>query len=307
MAYRLRADLPVADELRRCAVEELDHALDQLSDRSAENPVRAVHEARKSIKKERALLRLARGGLPAQVRRTQLAQLRDAAQRLAGVRDADVALETLAALHERYATPEVEAAFRNAGDALERARDAQRAADSADENGVTVVEALDGLRAAATELPLTADGWQLIAPGLRRAYGDGRAALRAARREPTTDVLHDWRKRVKDLWYDSRLLHDLWPPVMAAYVAQLEELSELLGADHDHAVLRDKLAADASLAPADVSTIGELVERRRAELLAEALGLGELVYAEKPRDFERRVRRWWRARAAADGRPAGAI
>jgi hypothetical protein len=44
------------------------------------------------------------------------------------------------------------------------------------------------------------------------------------------------------------------------------------------------------------------VERRRAELQADAFAISARLYAEKPRSFVRRLERWWDAPEAA-GRP----
>ena len=57
-----------------------------------------MHEARKDMKKLRALLRLARGELGEEIFGRENACFRDAARELAGTRDADVMLETLDAL-----------------------------------------------------------------------------------------------------------------------------------------------------------------------------------------------------------------
>jgi len=38
-----------------------------------------------------------------------------------------------------------------------------------------------------------------------------------------------------------------------------------------------------------------LIEHRRAQLQTEAIFLGERLYAEKPKPFVRRLRRYWRA------------
>ena len=90
MTYRIGADEPVRAAITRCAREQLDQAIRELSEGIGEDPVRAVHDARKAIKKERSLLRLARGAMPSAQRRRENATLRDAARALSGVRDADV-------------------------------------------------------------------------------------------------------------------------------------------------------------------------------------------------------------------------
>jgi len=68
MAYRFENDESVRDGFVRCAAEQLDKACTELSARIGDDPVDAVHSARKAVKKERSLLRLARGSMPAKRR-----------------------------------------------------------------------------------------------------------------------------------------------------------------------------------------------------------------------------------------------
>jgi len=94
-AYRVAPEEPVPDEVRRIARGRIDHAIDELRGRTDSTPVEAVHEARKDMKKIRALLRLARGELGRQTYDRENACFRDAARELAGQREADVMRETL--------------------------------------------------------------------------------------------------------------------------------------------------------------------------------------------------------------------
>ena len=112
---------------------------------------------------------------------------------------------------------------------------------------------------------------------------------------PTVEALHEWRKRVKDLWYHHTLLRELWPPVMQAVGDEAHELADRLGDDHDLAVLADWVREHAEAEP----EFFEAVERRRTELQAEAMALGERLYADKPRAYVRRLRRLWNAAQAS--------
>jgi hypothetical protein len=51
MPYRLKRDETVEDGLRRCAREQLDRAVDELTTGIKDDPVSAVHDARKALKK----------------------------------------------------------------------------------------------------------------------------------------------------------------------------------------------------------------------------------------------------------------
>jgi CHAD domain-containing protein len=122
---------------------------------------------------------------------------------------------------------------------------------------------------------------------LTDTYRSGRRAFARAEDEPTTEHLHEWRKRVKDLWYQQRLLKRAWPGVMKALAAEAKSLSKLLGSDHDLAVLAAELPDDDVLRP--------LIADRRAELQDEAWTLGRRLYAESPKAFRKRLRRYVRA------------
>ncbi len=298
MAYRLEQKESVGEGIHRIAAEELDAALAQLREELAENPVTAVHEARKSLKKERALLRLVRGSIPKRAFREENRRLRDAGRRLSSLRDAQVAVQTVDGLADRFVGQVSEPAFQRLRDAVgtgEPAGDGEAPMEAAAEaTAMDVEQAREALERWAGR----ADGWESLEPGLARAYVDGRDAFALARRDPTDEHLHEWRKRVKDLWYHQRLLHPLWSGMMEAQADELDELSDLLGDDQDLANLAATLRSDASVTAGiatDVDPFFELIERRREELVDDALVLGRRVYAERPKAFVRRHRAYARA------------
>jgi CHAD domain-containing protein len=138
-------------------------------------------------------------------------------------------------------------------------------------------------------------GWKALAGGLERSYRRGRHAFKLARAEPTPQNLHDWRKRAKDLWYHLRFLRPLSAATMRGQADQAHRLSDLLGDDHDLWVLREALTSMAGEIPADLEPLVAAVDHRRTELQRDALLLGERVYAERPKAFLRRLRRYWKA------------
>src|SRR6266480_3325979 len=97
-SYRFLEGEAVPEALRRIACGRIDHAVDELSGTTDSSPADAVHEARKDMKKLRAVVRLARDELGDEVYRRENECFRDAARRLSGVRDADVMLDTLGSL-----------------------------------------------------------------------------------------------------------------------------------------------------------------------------------------------------------------
>lgn len=289
MAYRFRADEPVRAAIVRCASEQLDRAISDLSEGINDDPVSAVHDARKAIKKERSLLRLAKGAMPTETRRRENSVLREAARELSGTRDADVMIATLDDLADRFAGRLPAKTFEAIRDQLS-ARSGQRPGSAFE---ARAVQELGALRVRVDDWTLLRGGWKAIESGLLRSYTRGRKAFARARARRSTDDLHAWRKRVKDLWYHQRLLGPICGPGVRGQAKDAHHLADLLGDDHDLALLRQRLASDELPATVDSSAVLRLIDHRRSELQTEAIALGERVYADRPRAFRRRMRRSW--------------
>ena len=292
--YRLKEDEAFPEGVARIARGRIDHALDELRGKSESTPEDAVHEARKDMKKLRALLRLVRGELGDKTFRRENALFRDAGRELAGVRDADVMLATLGALEERHPGELSEKAAGDLRQALE-AHKIRTAAGTRGQASGAAIEMLEEARRRVATWPLERDGFEAVERGLRRVYGQGRSAWRAAAEEPTAEALHEWRKRVKDLWYHCTILRETWTPVMTALADEAHELSDRLGDDHDLVVLL-AWAEEHGAASAELEAV---VATRRRQLQAEAFAYGARLYADKPKVFVGRIARWWRAPADA--------
>ena len=293
MAYRLSIADDVASSVRACAREQLGDAIAQL-EWAGGDPVDAIHEARKDLKKTRALLRLVRPAIGTRAYRRENAALRDAGLALSGARDADVLIETVDKLAAHAAGQLPATTFAGLRAALE----AERTAGGSTDDRAAVAATLRDALARVEEWPLARADWDDLVAGAARAYDRGCDAFADVRADPSVAHLHEWRKRVKELWYHERLLAPAWPDVIGAHGEQAHGLSELLGDDHDLAVLHDRLDGGLDLPPeaaADVPALLTLVDQRRAELFADAVALGHRLYAESPRAFARRLARYVQA------------
>src|SRR5271157_5353894 len=92
MAYVLMAGESTAAGIKRVIEEELEAAAAQLCRKSIARRDEAIHEARKSVKKIRAALRLVEDDLPVLFNRENR-RLRDAGRKLATFRDAAASIE----------------------------------------------------------------------------------------------------------------------------------------------------------------------------------------------------------------------
>ena len=293
-SYRLKTKEAPVEGVRRIALGRTEKALERLEGVEEDDLAAAIHGARKDLKKLRGLARLVRHELGGKRFKAENSRYRDAGRLLAGSRDAEVKLETLASLRQGSANLPAEVVERWEG-VLETERDELAAAVREDEEG-RIAKAGAAIAAGQREIgqwPLRGDSWALVGPGLSRSYGDGRQALKKALADPSPENVHAWRKRAKDLWYQLRIVRDAWPELLGETVDRLHELTELLGAHHDLAVLAADLRDRADLG--ERKALGQAIEKRQEELLEAALDLGRRLYAEKPKAFRRRIKGYWLA------------
>ena len=296
MEYRLKQDESVPEGVRRMAAGQLGKALDHLGCQDGEQD-KHIHEARKATKRLRALVALVRRDLGDEVYALENQCYRGAGQRLSGLRDATVLVETLDRLVESLGRDVPKSRFAQVRSWLVERRD--RAYGQADSINRAVQEAIAELAQARERLEhwnLQRPGWGGIRVGVQRIYARGRRDFAGAYALPSDEAFHDWRKQVKYLWYHSQILGNIWPPVMQALAEELDQLGELLGQDHDLAVLRTTVLAEFPRAGATATLLA--LERRigevRARKQSEARLLGERIYLERPSEFTRRLRGYWR-------------
>jgi CYTH domain-containing protein/CHAD domain-containing protein len=293
-SYRLKTEEAPAEGVRRIALGRTEKALGRLEGVEADELAAAIHGALKDLKKLRGLLRLVRDELGKKAFKAENRRYGDAGRLLSGSRDTEAKLETLMGLRHRFDDLPEDAATAWEG-MLETERD-ELAATMRGESEGRIGQAIDAIEtgrdAIGDWLPLT-DSWALVGPGLSRSYWDGRKAMKQVLADPSAENVHDWRKRAKDLWYQLRIVRDAWPELLGVTVGQAHELADLLGDHHDLAVLAGDLHARDDLSDRGAFEIA--IERRQAELLDAAVGVGQRLYAEKPKAFRRRIKRYWLA------------
>lgn len=289
MAYRLQRGEGAAEGVRRIGREQLDEAIAAIVDEDLDR-ARRVHEVRKRCKKLRGLLRLVR---TADENACALANewLRDTARGLSAVRDADVLATTLDRVFEDGTEDDRESVASIRDLLVARRRSALADAGGAEARLAAARTRLEALRERVATWAFDDPG--AFAEGLARTYRRARRAMRRAADDPSPERFHEWRKRVKYHSYHLRLLAGPWPEVIGARRREVERLGELLGEEHDAAVLAahvteerlgDPWARD--LVSARAASLGE-------RLRAAARQLGERLFVERPQRFTRRIEAWW--------------
>jgi CHAD domain-containing protein len=297
MAFQLKPDESVNKGIRRLARREMEKCLDLLTGKAPDPPEEAVHDVRKRFKKIRGLLRLAREGLGEAVFRQEKTCFRDAGRPLSEVRDAKVLLDTFDELTDK----EDERLPRQAVARLRRVLvERQQEVSRRVLEGGALFDRLAAVVAAARERvadwPRLKNSWATLAPGLKRVYKQGRNAMRAVQDQPTIEALHEWRKRVKDLWHQLQVLQPVWRWRLEDLTNQTHELGDRLGDDHDRAVLADFLLqhGEDEHARDSATRLLRVIRRRRVRLQQAALELGGQVFRERPRAFVDSFKPHWR-------------
>jgi len=301
MSFQIEPNESFPNAIRRIVLEELDLAQTYLTKRPSNlSPDDAIHEARKSFKKQRAALRLVREEIGDPRFKQENIAFRDAGRLLSDVRDSYVLVETVDNLRQQYASqlrPNALATIhQQLSDRYEQTR-ADMLGD--DERVAQVVAMLNDIRPRLVELPVSSDGPAAWRGGLRRVYGRGRRRMAQAYAEPVAENtqaerFHEWRKRVKYFWYHLLILQPIWETADPDWAELVHLLSDYLGLEHDLAVLGDVVIAEELGADeTERDLLLALIAHERGRLQALAQPLGEQLYLETPAELVERMVGYW--------------
>lgn len=291
MALRFKLDEGLTAGTRRMARSQLAIAIRRL--KHGDDPERDVHEARKSLKRTRALLRLVRYGLPAGVFERENRKLAAIGRSLSSMRDLHVLLKTVAQFEpsSNGSSPPVLEDLRHRITDLIAARKSGHDASA-------VPKAIHTLAAARKRLSAieVRGGEKVLRKGLAHTHRAGRQALEQAVAKPGTESLHELRKQAQHHWRQMGLLHAAWPQAMAVRAAAARELSQLLGDEHDLAILQlaCRKGRPLALAGPERRWLDELCALRRAELQRLIEPLARRLFAASPSVFAEAAAAQWR-------------
>lgn len=297
MSYRLNKPEPFANEIKRIVLEQIDQVLPQLQD-PGDDRDEVVHDIRKRFKKIRACLRMVRDNINSDVYHRENICYRDVGRLLAPVRDSTVDIETLDHLTGYFSNQLEEGAFDHLREHLVERHAAINKKVLDDEDGLSEVNTtIERARQRVGTLPIEPGGFPIINDGLKRVYQRGYKGYVSAREKPSDENLHEWRKRVKYLWYHMRILNPAWENILDELADELHDLSDYLGDDHDLAIFKKTISKHPDWFQSDreLELLSGMVRQRRNALQESAFPLGEKIFAEKPKDFVKRIRIYWQA------------
>jgi CHAD domain-containing protein len=292
MSFSLDPAMPMSEAVRRVACAEVDAAYAGLA--SPPDRHRGVHDARKCLKRLRSLLVLIRPGMPEPVFFSLTERVRSIARGLAPARDAHALLDAIDKLgggdqHAGESTPTraLRAWLHRRRQAAERSLESNTASDA--------MRDLFALRPAMAGLAVYPDSFPPVAKGLRESYRSGRQAFARALASGSDEDFHEWRKTLQHHWRHMQLLMPCWPSELSARVEGARTLSQLLGDDHDIALLRQLVSAPTMVfaSPEDTQAFLKRCRHRHKALRREAETRGARLFVERSRPFVERIEAYW--------------
>ena len=284
MSFRFRKK-PLRQEVPRVARETLEGALKEVLTVGDQSRSTAVHEARKNLKKLRALFRLVRPATGNAFYQRENAALRKVAQTMSPIRDAQVRVQTIDKLIASSRTrcpPAALARVRAAMVArMDQVLDEGEKADWCNKAAAQLEQELCRL----PEVPVKKLEADTLRRGLKAGCKRARRALKVVCRDGTDENVHELRKAVKALWYDLCLLAGNRPPAIKKSIKAMSDLGEKLGNDHDLAMLLAARADNPLPRRTDWETLETTIARRRPPLQRAAFRLATKALARKPGEF----------------------
>jgi len=248
-------------------------------DRGAET---AVHDARKALRRARAVLAMIAYALPKSERRAVRDALKEARRSLSTVRDHTVAPITAGSLE--LGDDDRETAKRvldSAAEALPPTAEIKQLLAEAATRAAAQAEAL------VAALPPAIDE-KILFDGIADTYEEARRARRRAKNSKAW--FHTWRRRTKELVYELEFLAKHAGARASAIHEEIGALSDSLGPTVDLIMLRDFVETHGQGIPGDAikhlrDTIDDRLEDQMKQLRRDARD----AFAQKPKKFAKRL------------------
>jgi CHAD domain-containing protein len=300
MSFRLENNETLSFGLKRIILELIDNSIFNFAKGNGSFN-EDIHEIRKNFKKIRTVHRLIRSQLGEEKYKSENLFYRDSGRILSDLRDSTVLIYTFDKLLENA---EVEmsnfdfSVFKNFLVEKHKNISAGKHKKSQVINSLSTDLLL--ARSRVFDWPISGDNFKIIKKNLQIIYELGQVYMYAVFSEAVKENVHEWRKRVKDLWYSIRILSNLWPEIMNPLVILLGKLSDILGDTNDLFLLKQRIIANQNKFKDGQHTkeLINFIDRRIIDLLRDARSIGRKVYSEDSKYFVGRMQNYfeiWRS------------
>lgn len=295
MSFHFKPHEPLADGTRRVVHGQIESARRLLTSEGIDRK-EVVHEARKCLKRIRATLHLIDFD-PPETFEEESHRYRSMSRILANQRDADVLPETLDKLIGDYRkhlegltlTRERSFIIRYAGTLLAGENFSRIKSEIARELEKAKSTVSDWRLNKADSLMATS----IFPSVVKKTYSRAKDNFLTVCQNPSSDKMHNWRKRIKDLLYQSQLLSATDLKFSPAYSKKLGNLAERLGEHHDLSLLHQVVSEHGPRAGENLAVEGlvELIVMEQSRLEERAREVGGELFRETPTAFIKQLGR----------------
>ncbi len=269
----IKKEESVSNAFKRLFYELLDFAESNLS--KIDKFEYSIHEARKSFKRLRSLLRIYRAAYDEEMFEELNVLFRDAGRKLSHFRDLDAISECLGKI-ELKETSNIELI-----DNLKTQIDGLRF--GFDEEQITteindVISEIKAARKLLSDLVLNENAGTLVKKGIKRIYDNGRTQYYKSIIDTNDILMHEWRKKVKQLW-DVVLIFNSGDKEDSDFAEEVHLLSTLLGDYHDLVLTFDFIAEEKLILDEEnFVRIKKILYKRKEKISKKAFKQASIIY-----------------------------
>ena len=252
-----------------------------------------VHEIRKSFKRLRAVLRLIRDEIGYNKYMEANILFRDLGRSLSLYRDCYTYISTLKKIRHKIPPKELKNYFIILKEL--KNQKAQLILEFDMDNKIeNIINQLKVTNQSIQQIPIVNDDFTVFYGGLKRIYRQSKKLFVETIEQPTDEVIHTWRKRVKYLWHQIQVLENIWPEQLSTWRKILKKISELLGLNHDLTLLHQKIVQlRNSTTIIKTKRIESLILRLRDYYYLQAVHQGQLFFIDSPEQFVKKFNQYY--------------
>jgi CHAD domain-containing protein len=272
----------------------------------------AIHEARRSYKKCRAILRLMRDAMGYASYYRENITLRDMQRELAQIRDADVQYNLFIRLSESYPKYGEKTWFKGIIENAKTDYDLEMNRFKKTDKARNISHYTHTKAVQVQQYQLTREGFEIIEGGLSRIYRQGREMGKMIfSQEADAYEIHAFRKKAKYLEHQLSYLRTISKVLFKAMSKSLEQLTESLGFYNDLHIACTRIqeyAVENKITSRKQEILLSMLKEEMRKAKIEAKQLYEMLYVEKPKHFIKRINLYWESyiRRLNEGNIAGA-
>jgi CHAD domain-containing protein len=290
----LRPGEDIKLELKRMILKEMHYVIDCIQDNDQIVSLK-IHEIRKAFKVIRAILRMVRDSVGYSVYFRENVFFRDLSRHLSDARDNEVLLQRAKIVQLNMPPGLKDAGSERMINELDTVRDRSLQEIVKGENLIKLMsDELNQSTLRIKNLHINNEGFGVIESGILRTYNQALKYLNKTTEEPGETNIHEFRKRVKYLWYQIMILKPLYSRMLKAVIKSLESISEDFGLHRDYTLFIQRMDKNNyfGLKPKQVIYIQQFTHDEQLKIYGNALEPAKKFFIERPEDFVSKLKKY---------------